>query len=187
MKTFEIGKEYFDTSACDHNCVYVIKIIKRTEKTITFLRDGEEKRTKLFADKDGEYIMPDRYSMAPVFRATREYLREEKAPSGAETSKEHPTADNVTTISQSTDGVVVVMLGQRVELNCGALIPVQTGTIIRFVERKPYPFSRSTPCALIRWDDEEEPGRTSQIPISDIHPRGWRSSNGSPIGCFIAG
>lgn len=24
MKKFEIGKEYFDTSACDSNCVFVI-------------------------------------------------------------------------------------------------------------------------------------------------------------------
>ena len=35
MKKFEIGKEYFDRSACNHDCIFTIKIIKRTEKTVT--------------------------------------------------------------------------------------------------------------------------------------------------------
>lgn len=34
MKKFEIGKEYFDRSACNHDCIFTIKIIKRTEKTV---------------------------------------------------------------------------------------------------------------------------------------------------------
>lgn len=53
MKKFEIGKEYFDTSACDHNCIFTIKIVKRTDKTVTFERDGETRRTKLFSDERG--------------------------------------------------------------------------------------------------------------------------------------
>ena len=32
MKKFEIGKEYFDRSACNHDCIFTIKIIKRTER-----------------------------------------------------------------------------------------------------------------------------------------------------------
>lgn len=36
MKKFEIGKEYFDTSACDHNCIFTIRIVKRTEKNRDF-------------------------------------------------------------------------------------------------------------------------------------------------------
>ena len=74
MNTFEIGKKYFDTSACDHNCVFVIEITKRTAKTVTFLRDGKERRAKIHTDGDGEFIIPERYSMAPVFRASREYV-----------------------------------------------------------------------------------------------------------------
>ena len=31
MKKFEIGKEYFDRSACNHDCIFTIKIIKRTD------------------------------------------------------------------------------------------------------------------------------------------------------------
>ncbi len=58
MKKFEIGKEYFDTSACDHNCVFTIKIVKRTDKTVTFERNGKTRRTKLFSDERGEYIIP---------------------------------------------------------------------------------------------------------------------------------
>ena len=68
MKKFEIGKEYFDRSACNHDCIFTIKIIKRTEKTVTFERNGKTRRAKLFFDERGEYIIPERYSMAPVFR-----------------------------------------------------------------------------------------------------------------------
>ena len=34
MKKFEIGKEYFDRSACNYDCIFTIKIIKRTEKAV---------------------------------------------------------------------------------------------------------------------------------------------------------
>ena len=49
MKKFEIGKEYFDRSACNHDCIFTIKIIKRTEKTVTFERNGKTRRAKLNA------------------------------------------------------------------------------------------------------------------------------------------
>lgn len=75
MKKFEIGKEYFDRSACNHDCIFTIKIIKRTEKTVTFERNGKTRRAKLFFDEHGEYIIPERYSMAPVFRAENEVSR----------------------------------------------------------------------------------------------------------------
>lgn len=44
MSTFEVGKSYYATSACDHNCVFVVEIVKRTAKTVTFRRDGQERR-----------------------------------------------------------------------------------------------------------------------------------------------
>ena len=90
MNTFEIGKKYFDTSACDHNCVFVIEITKRTAKTVTFLRDGKERRAKIHTDGDGEFIIPERYSMAPVFRASREYVEApvEEAPAEDEDKTE---------------------------------------------------------------------------------------------------
>jgi len=55
------------------------EIVKRTAKTVTFRRDGQERRAKIYTDSNGEYIIPERYSMAPVFRASREYV---EAPGG---------------------------------------------------------------------------------------------------------
>ena len=72
MAIFEVGKKYYDTSACDHNCIFVVEIVKRTAKTVTFRRNGQERRAKIHTDNNGEYIIPERYSMAPVFRASRE-------------------------------------------------------------------------------------------------------------------
>ena len=81
MAIFEVGKKYYDTSACDHNCIFVVEIVKRTAKTVTFRRNGQERRAKIHTDNNGEYIIPERYSMAPVFRASREYV---EAPEEAE-------------------------------------------------------------------------------------------------------
>ena len=84
MSVFEVGKKYWDTSACDHNCVFTIEIIKRTDKTVTFRRRGKERQAKIYTDNNGEYIVPERYSMAPVFRACREVA--EEAPAGEATT-----------------------------------------------------------------------------------------------------
>lgn len=88
MTTFEVGKKYYDTSACDHNCVFAVEIVKRTAQTVTFRRNGKERRAKVYTDPDGEFIIPDRYSMAPVFRACRELV--EEAP-----TEEAPTPSNI--------------------------------------------------------------------------------------------
>lgn len=77
MKKFEVGAMYWDTSAVDHNDVMVIKITRRTEKSVWFVRmrgdqpEGEPARTKIFTNATYEYIMPYRYSMAPVWDADR--------------------------------------------------------------------------------------------------------------------
>lgn len=52
MKKFEIGKEYFDRSACNHDCIFTIKIIKRTEKTVTF-----ERRSKAAAMPGNDLVL----------------------------------------------------------------------------------------------------------------------------------
>lgn len=87
MAIFEVGKKYYDTSACDHNCIFVVEIVKRTAKTVTFRRNGQERRAKIHTDNNGEYIIPERYSMAPVFRASREYV---EAPEEAEEATTSP-------------------------------------------------------------------------------------------------
>ena len=77
MKKFEVGHVYYDQYACDSETISTIKIIKRTAKTVTFERGSETRRAKLYEDANGEYIMPDHYSMACVYRAERELLDEE--------------------------------------------------------------------------------------------------------------
>lgn len=77
MKKFEVGHTYFDQYACDHETLSTIKIVKRTAKTVTFERHGKTRRAKLYEDCNGEYIIPDHYSMACVYRAERELLDEE--------------------------------------------------------------------------------------------------------------
>ena len=118
MKKFEIGKEYFDRSACNHDCIFTIKIIKRTEKTVTFERNGKTRRAKLFFDERGEYIIPERYSMAPVFRAENEVQPEEE-PSVEEAAAE--TSCGVEIAQPADVNTVVVMVGQRVERVCAIL------------------------------------------------------------------
>lgn len=92
MKQFEIGHTYFDTWACDSDSVSTIKILCRTEKTVTFERNGKTRRAKIYTDNHGEYIMPDHYSMACIYRAERELLPE--APKA-----EQPAATTDYTIS----------------------------------------------------------------------------------------
>ncbi len=71
MKQFEIGKEYTARSICDNNCVFSITITGRTAKTVSYNYLGRSRRSVLHVDQDGEWIQPDRYSMAPTFRASR--------------------------------------------------------------------------------------------------------------------
>ena len=158
MKKFEIGKEYFDRSACNHDCIFTIKIIKRTEKTVTFERNGKTRRAKLFFDERGEYIIPERYSMAPVFRAENEVQPEEE-PSVEEAAVE------------------------SVERICGACYPPQGGTVIGFVSMPDTRFFHGGVFAMVLYDGAKAPER---VCLSDIHRRGWRSPGGSPLGVFVA-
>ncbi|MCL1789832.1 MAG: hypothetical protein FWG40_00485 [Peptococcaceae bacterium] len=75
MTKFEPGKRYQTRSICDHNCIYTILVLDRTDKTIVFSDDGRIRRSKIRVDKDGEYLIPDRYSMAPVYRAHRDHVK----------------------------------------------------------------------------------------------------------------
>ena len=74
MKKFEVGKQYYATSICDSNCIFKITVFRRTEKTLFYMQDNSRaRRTRIKTDEKGnEFIQPDNYSMAPVFRAERE-------------------------------------------------------------------------------------------------------------------
>lgn len=166
MTKFEIGNKYYATSACDSNCVFVIEITKRTDKTVTFLRDGQERRAKLNVDNNGEYIVPDRYSMAPVFRACRPY--------------EEP--DPVAPAAAPAEMVVTMIVREKVVGNFGACFPLQDGEIIA-IETVSSAQRPAETFATIRWED----GRIQRrVKLADIHEPGWRSINGSPIGIFLS-
>lgn len=192
MNTFEIGKEYYSRSICNHDCVFTIKITGRTAKTVSYEYMGESRRSKIRVDDSGEYIQPDRYSMAPVFRAARE-IQAEEAPAAAEEAApvaapapvaEDAAPSKVVTISQpADDGSVIVMIGQSVERNCGACFPIESGTVVGFIDVPDGLVIRGGVFALIRWDNY--PDRPERVRLSDIHRRGWRSVNGSPLGVFV--
>jgi hypothetical protein len=74
MKKFEIGKTYYATWICDSDSISTIKIVGRSAKMVTFERWGETRRARIYTDSNGEYITPDHYSMACVYRAERELL-----------------------------------------------------------------------------------------------------------------
>ena len=134
MFTFEIGKKYFDTSACDHNCVFVIEITKRTAKTVTFLRDGKERRAKIHTDDQGEYIIPERYSMAPVFRASREY---EEAPVEEAPAAPDPLAAYMPQVPQAAPQPAMVMVGQPVLCDCGPCSPRLAASLSALWRKRP--------------------------------------------------
>lgn len=165
MAMFEVGKKYSTTSACDSNCTFTVEIVKRTAKTVTFLRNGQERRAKVYTDRDGEYIIPERYSMAPVFRACREY-------------EEPPVVE-----APAPSGVVVTMVvREKVVANFGACYPLQHGEIIA-IETVSKAGRPTETFAVIRWED----GRVQRrVKLADIHEPGWRSAGGSPIGIFLA-
>ncbi len=61
-------------SICNYDCIYSIRILKRTAKRATFSDYrggyGATRTSKIHTDQDGsEYLRPDRWSMAPTFRA----------------------------------------------------------------------------------------------------------------------
>lgn len=74
MKKFEIGKQYYATSVCDSNCIFKISVFRRTEKTLFYVENGDRtRRTRIKTDEKGnEFIQPENYSFAPIYRAERE-------------------------------------------------------------------------------------------------------------------
>ena len=70
MKTIKPNTTLTARSVCNHDCVFTLTVISRTPKTAT-VKDGEQtKRTKIHTDTNGdEYLRPESYSMAPIYRA----------------------------------------------------------------------------------------------------------------------
>jgi hypothetical protein len=74
MTKFEPGKTYYTTSSCDHNCIYTLEVISRTEKTIRAIVDGRKTKTLRPSPNyrgTAEKVAPHgRYSMAALIDAT---------------------------------------------------------------------------------------------------------------------
>ena len=80
MKKFEVGKTYYAKSICDSNTIFEIKVVKRTAKSIVYEQYGKVNQRAFFKiDQDGEYFIQGNYSMAPVFHASKELVKEEPA------------------------------------------------------------------------------------------------------------
>ncbi|MGX4263134.1 hypothetical protein ACWJXY_06675 [Clostridioides difficile] len=78
MIKFEVGKTYATRSICDHDCIYTIEVIRRTNKTLTYQESNNIKRVKIRFTEDSEYIKLGNYSMAPVFYANKKSIEEKK-------------------------------------------------------------------------------------------------------------
>ena len=78
MRKFELGKTYMTRSLCNYDCIITLKVIARTNATITAIDDcGETKKyrisKKLTEIRDAETVMPwGTYSMAPMISADKE-------------------------------------------------------------------------------------------------------------------
>lgn len=164
MKKFEVGKKYYSRSIHDHECIYEIEVVSRTDKTITYMYDGFKRRSKIKVNERGEYVTPDNYSMAPVFRAERVV---EITPTDA-------------TAATENDNTVITMIGQSVVGNFGAGFPNKDGIIIGFKNINSR-FYGTYAAALILWEGKQ----LEVVSLSEIHKEGWRSVNGSPIGIFV--
>lgn len=74
MKQFEVGKTYTCRNIANHDDTFAIKVIKRTEKTLTFIFEGKKRNKRIAVDKGEEFIAVGNYSMAPVFKAGRSIM-----------------------------------------------------------------------------------------------------------------
>jgi hypothetical protein len=72
MNTFKAGKQYTCKSICDSDCVFLMVVVSRTDKTIKVLLDGEikQKSLRITVINDQETVKPlGNYSMCPVMKA----------------------------------------------------------------------------------------------------------------------
>lgn len=157
MKKFEVGKTYSTRSICNSDCTFSYTVISRTKCTVKL------------RDKFGDVI-------------TRRIIKSLTEDKGVETIMPEgnysmaPVIDANDEEKPAEPEPVMVMLGQKVTGFWGAGIPIDTGKIVGFETRKGEVF------ALIYWEDDK---KFSHEKVSEIHPKGWRSPNGSPIGIFV--
>jgi hypothetical protein len=69
MKAIQSGQKLTSRSICDAECIFTLTVIERKGNFATINYMGATKRVKIRVSDDCEYIKPDSYSMAPIFRA----------------------------------------------------------------------------------------------------------------------
>jgi hypothetical protein len=68
--TIKSNQKLTSRSICDYNCIFELTVIERKGSFATVKFMGNTKRTKVLLDTEGnEYLMPEKYSMAPKFKA----------------------------------------------------------------------------------------------------------------------
>ena len=67
--TIQTGQTLKARSVCDAKCFFTLTVLDRKGQFATVRFQGNEKRTKVRSDDSCEYLRPDSYSMAPIFRA----------------------------------------------------------------------------------------------------------------------
>lgn len=69
-KKIEAGQTLTARSICDYDCIYKLEVLSRKGAFAVIKWMNNEMRKKVLIDSDGcEFIMPERYSMAPIFKA----------------------------------------------------------------------------------------------------------------------
>ena len=73
-KEIKAGQVLVTRSPCDHDCIFRVEILSRQKSFVTVKTLGNTKRVKVYKDDDGEeYIYAlGKYSMCPIFRASRQ-------------------------------------------------------------------------------------------------------------------
>lgn len=76
MRKFEIGKTYVCRSVCNHDCIWEMKVISRTAKTITAEHNVGGRQVQRFKIHDHlnegvEHVDCGHYSLHPIFSADR--------------------------------------------------------------------------------------------------------------------
>ncbi len=70
MNTVKSNQKLTCRAIGDHNCIFELTVVERKGNFATINYEGKIKRVKVYTGADGdEYLRPDKYSMAPIFRA----------------------------------------------------------------------------------------------------------------------
>jgi hypothetical protein len=69
---FQVGRTYFDRSACDHDCIFSFAILARTAKSVTVNVHGKTVRRGLSIWNGVEQFKPfGSYSMCAIIGADK--------------------------------------------------------------------------------------------------------------------